>query len=428
MSTQPNNSFGSVPSSKKPVLDKWLLAVLGTSLTVLILAALLLLASFFYPVVALLSVCLILTYMLLFPVAIMEKIIRWFSQQCHKIDSFSALSSRTPNANPRILAVFLVYFIFLMVLTLGLLRYTPVLTKEIRGLGDTLGNYSEQLVADAIDWSDKTLGTKNTKRIFQAYLPPSSTLKERFEMQPISEREKKVIRESLIETTTGHTFDFILKSVNAAVLHVLDLATGTFLGVIYALSGFLLVFYFLLDGERMARYSVKLLPSVAQEGAQFFTSRIHQVMDAFIRGQVLLGICTGVYMFIVYSIFGVPYAFLLGVFMALCECLPVIGTWLGLAPAIVVMLFALGPVKTLVIWLFSYAYQTVKDNIIAPKIVGDTMGLHPFVVILSLLICAHFAGLLGVLLALPIASILKVTLQYVSDYEARKTAVHNGEK
>ena len=67
------------------------------------------------------------------------------------------------------------------------------------------------------------------------------------------------------------------------------------------------------------------------------------------------------------------------------------------------------------------ANQTIKDNILAPKVVGDVMGLHPLVIILPLLICAKVAGVLGVLMALPLASAVNVVLQLLlkKDQEAK---------
>lgn len=128
----------------------------------------------------------------------------------------------------------------------------------------------------------------------------------------------------------------------------------------------------------------------------------------------MLGILTGVYMFIIYTLFGVSYAIFLGTFLAIAELLPVVGTWIGLTPGILVMLFSDDPFVVIPVWLCSYAFQTVKDNILAPKVVGDVMGLHPVVVIFALIICAKFAGLVGVLLALPLASILNIVLHYLN--------------
>jgi predicted PurR-regulated permease PerM len=77
------------------------------------------------------------------------------------------------------------------------------------------------------------------------------------------------------------------------------------------------------------------------------------------------------------------------------------------------------PATALYVWACSYAYQTVKDNILAPKVVGDVMGLHPMVILLALLICAQVAGLLGVLLALPLASALNVIIRLLLENDAK---------
>lgn len=405
---------GKYPEPDTKSLDSKLLVVIGSTLVISIIGIALLLADYFYPVVALLSICLVITYMLLFPVRLVEKAIDWASSQLHKTRWISKPLSHTPEASPRILAVILVYFIFLMTISIGVLRYVPLLSQDIRGFGDALSDYFAQSTSQVIDWADQTFGAQNVRHFF------AQPVNNRQWQAHITHEEKTIIQKTLIETTTDKGLDFIIKGVNSAILHMTDLATTTVTGFIYCISGFLLIFYFLLDGKRLSEEIIQISPSASRKTTAFFLTRFHQVMDAFIRGQVLLGICTGIYMFIVYSCFGVPYAIFLGAFMALAECLPVVGTWLGITPAIIVMLFTFGPLKTAFIWLFSYAYQTIKDNIIAPKIVGDTMGLHPLVVILSLLVCAQFAGFLGILLALPLASILKVILQYFNQSDSEK--------
>jgi predicted PurR-regulated permease PerM len=113
----------------------------------------------------------------------------------------------------------------------------------------------------------------------------------------------------------------------------------------------------------------------------------------------------------VYSIFHVPYAILLGSIFALAELLPVVGTWIGITIGLTVILLTMDPIVAFWVWLCSYCYQTIKDNILAPKVVGDVMGLHPMVIILALLICAKIAGLLGVLMALPLASAVNVVIR-----------------
>jgi len=397
--------------------------VLLVALALLCMLGLLAIGQFFYNIMALLAVCLVLTYILLFPVALVEKGIRHFSERSRRLPGIQ-WTQRSPEANPRMLAVIIVYFIFFMGVFVGLLKVAPILQHQLVGFGETFTGYVNEAVENVVIWSDKTLGGDAVKYFFQTDIQ---------QIQPISPSplpgdghitptEQVIIQESLKNSTVNQAMAWINKGMNAVSSHLLEVATGTVNGLLYCLAGILLVFYFLLDGARLSADVIQIMPQSARKVTSDLLFSSHQVMYAFVRGQVLLGMVTGTYMFLVYTAFGVPYAILLGAFMAMAECLPVVGTWIGLAPAIVVMLFTFGPTKTAFVWLFSYSYQTIKDNIIAPKVVGDVMGLHPLVVILSLLVFAQLAGLLGVLMALPIASVLIVVIRQIQRWERGETS------
>ncbi len=392
--------------------------VLLATLAILCVLGLLAIAHFFYSLMALLAVCLVLTYILLFPVSLVEKGIRHFSFTAWKLPGSQWLE-RSPRANPRMLAVIIVFFIFFMAVFIGIIKIAPLLQRELMGFGQSFTGYINEAVESLVIWSDKTLGGDAVKYFFQSDIQ---------QLQPITPTplpgvshitptEQVIIQESLKTSTVTQAANWIDAGIIALASHLSEVATGTVNGLLYALAGMLLVFYFLLDGDRLCADLIQVMPASARRFTNELLFSSHQVMYAFVRGQVLLGMVTGTYMFLVYTAFGVPYAILLGAFMALAECLPVVGTWIGITPAIIVMLFTLGPSKTLVVWLFSYCYQTIKDNIIAPKVVGDVMGLHPLVVILSLLVFAQLAGLLGVLMALPAASVLNVIIRSIQRWE-----------
>jgi predicted PurR-regulated permease PerM len=136
---------------------------------------------------------------------------------------------------------------------------------------------------------------------------------------------------------------------------------------------------------------------------------MHQVMFNFVKGQVVLAIVSGIFMFILYSIFQVKYAIFLSAFFTVAEILPVIGPWIAFTPGILVILFSDHPEHAFYIW---FIYVLIKDNFILPKVVGEVMGLHPVVVIFAILICAKLGGVMGVVLALPVASVLNLFLRH----------------
>lgn len=401
--------------------------LLTVTTTVCVLAGLGLLVSYFYTLTALLGIVLIITYMLLGPVNLMQHGIEGLSRQMGRLPVYGNLVRQTPDVNSRVLAVLIVYFAFFMLLTLGGIQSLPLLGKQ---LGEFSVKMTSQVVLfsdKAIDWADQSVGQGTIRQLFAKDIlqaEQEGLVKTHSpEGKPVTAEEKQVIQQSVIQTTVNQ----LEHALVSALPNFISLVGGTLNGLVYFLVGLLLTFYFLTDSSRIQPELMLLFPAQARPTVSYLLTSFHQVMFAFIKGQVLLGLLTGGYMFIVYSVFHVPYAFLLGCLFAVAELLPVVGTWIGISVGLMVILFNMDPIIALWVWLCSYSYQTIKDNILAPKVVGDVMGLHPLVIILALLVCAKVAGLLGVLLALPLASainvILRLLLKKDQDAKAQQLAL-----
>lgn len=396
--------------------------LLALAVTGLIIAAGLgLLAWYYYPIVALLGIVLVVTYLLVWPVDLAEKGLSRFSAWTGRLPGYGWLVQQAPEVNPRILAVMIVYFLFFMLITLSAVKIVPELGREVTSLSRKLPGYLDSAYETVIDWSNRTPGGGFIKQFFrqdiEAAEKEGKVSPQADENAPISTAEKEVIRESVRKSTIGRVAGFTEETFKTALANLTTAVTGTLAGFVFAVSGLVLIFYFLLDGQRLRRDFLRILPETAQDTAAYFLGSFHAVMSAFIKGQVLLGMLTGVYMFIIYTFFGVPYAIFLGVLTAVAEFLPVVGTYIGITPGLLVALFTIGPIKTLIIWGLSYAFQTVKDNILTPKIQGGVMGLHPLVVLLALIVCAKVAGLVGILFALPLASAFNVVIRYLTHGE-----------
>ncbi len=415
-------------SGSKPDIDKAFAILVTIFTSLLVIWGIIKLAQSYYPIVALLGVVLIITYILLAPVDWVEKAILHFSHWLEKLPPIQWLRSHTPHANPRILAVLIVYFVFFMALTVGSIQLVPVLNKQIgeftRDFSRNVNNISSILV----DWSNAQLGSSLLKKIFRADIDQAERdglvhHPTRSEDTPITLEEKQVIQKSVVKSTVSRVTRLLEKTFHNWVNQALGLITGTLNGLLYTLSGFLLVFYLLLDGPRLRQGFMSLLPTSARDTTGYFLDNFHTVMFTFIKGQVLLGVLTGLYMCAIFSIFHVPYAIFLGCFFGVAEILPVVGTYIGFIPAIAVILFSGTPLLILPVWACSYVYQTLKDNVLAPKVVGEVMGLHPLVVILSILIGAQTAGLVGILLALPMASALNVVIRYLRELDSEHSSL-----
>lgn len=401
------------PSIKQPspAFNKTTRHLLTVTSTLLMLSGIGLLIYQFYSLTALLGIVLIITYLLLGPVNLMERGINALSALAGKIPGYNTVTRKSPEANPRILAVLLVYAFFFITLAVSTVQFVPILRNQLGEMGQKLGIQLLDTSEAAIDWADKNIGKGTFRKLFAQDISQAErkgVIKSHVDTsKPVTAEEKKVIQQTVIQNAVTQ----LENSLTSAVPNFITLVGGTLNGFIYFLAGLLLTFFLLVDSPKLKEEVLAFFPERMRDTTSYLLESFHQVMFAFIKGQVLLGLLTGGYMFIIYSLFHVPYAILLGCLFALAELLPVVGTWIGITIGLTVILLSMDPITALWVWLCSYAYQTIKDNILAPKVVGDVMGLHPMVIILALLICAQVAGLLGVLLALPLASAINVIIR-----------------
>jgi predicted PurR-regulated permease PerM len=171
-----------------------------------------------------------------------------------------------------------------------------------------------------------------------------------------------------------------------------------------------IVIFWLVEHPRLQRYALAFLPSDRRAGAREAWNDVEERLGLWVRGQLILmgsiGLATG----IAYSLLGVPAALLLAVIAAICEAIPIIGPLLGAIPA---LLFAatVSPELALVVCLVYIVIQIVEGNVLVPLVMRNTIGLSPFLVIVSLLVGTAVAGIAGALVAVPIAASIEVVLE-----------------
>ncbi len=138
---------------------------------------------------------------------------------------------------------------------------------------------------------------------------------------------------------------------------------------------------------------------------------VHSTFSNYLRGQFLDATIVGVLSAIALSIVGVDYAIVIGLIAGICNMIPYIGPIIGTVLAIIMALLS-GDLK-LVIWVIiaMVIVQQLDNNILAPKIVGDSVGLHPIFTMLAILIGGNLGGLIGMLLAVPLAASAKIIIK-----------------
>jgi predicted PurR-regulated permease PerM len=171
-------------------------------------------------------------------------------------------------------------------------------------------------------------------------------------------------------------------------------------------------FFFLRDFDELKRRLFALIPFRFRRTALEHYVTIDGKMAAFVRGQFILCCTLAVLYALGLGIFtDIDLAVLVGVLSGLLFVVPYLGTFFGLLAGTTLALLKFGvSVEVLKVWAVFGGVQLFEGAVLTPKIVGDSVGLHPVVVMLSLVVGANLFGFLGILLAVPVAAVLQVLL------------------
>jgi predicted PurR-regulated permease PerM len=180
-------------------------------------------------------------------------------------------------------------------------------------------------------------------------------------------------------------------------------------GVIDAALVLVLGFWFMVDGRRMSEMATRLLPREQRDKVSFVNDAVSQVLGAYIRGQLLMAAIIGASAGLGSFLLGVHYPILIGVLAFLFELIPMAGPILGSLPAVAISLFQPWPLVLEVIAFF-VAMQVIENNVLAPRITGGSVGLHPVAALIAIVIGADLGGVVGALFAVPVAGIASVLI------------------
>jgi predicted PurR-regulated permease PerM len=195
-------------------------------------------------------------------------------------------------------------------------------------------------------------------------------------------------------------------------------SAGLFLGF---LSLPLIVFFMLKDWDKLRDGFFGIMPGWASDHARNVAGILDRVMGRYIRGQILLSIIIGTLVFILLTVLKIQFAPALAVWAALMEFIPVLGPWLTIIAGVVIAI-ATDPAK--VVWLIPgyLVIQQLESNFLVPRIQGSVMRMNPIFIILVSLMGAYLAGLLGFMVAVPVAATIIELLKYFKQSTRLKTA------
>ncbi|CAJ1226987.1 AI-2E family transporter [Levilactobacillus zymae] len=203
------------------------------------------------------------------------------------------------------------------------------------------------------------------------------------------------------------------ESVMSGITSGIGTVVGTVTSVtVTAVTVPVMLFYMLKDGEKLMPAIRKLLPAKHADQTLELLSRMNATIARYIGGQILECLFVGTFTALGYMLIGEKYALLLGVFAGLCNLIPYVGPYLGILPALIVA-FTISTNMVLYVIIVVVVVQQIDGNLVYPNIIGRTLRIHPLTIIIILLAAGNIAGLLGMILAIPLYAVVKTVVQYL---------------
>lgn len=226
----------------------------------------------------------------------------------------------------------------------------------------------------------------------------------------------------------------MITSVNGQLVKIANTmlaSSGTWItGMVAGISNFIgiiiqlilipvITFYLLLEKDKILNAISKSVPDKYENFFVKVWKEIDESLSMFVRGRIIMAIFVGVATMIYLMVFRIEFSFVIGVITCVADIIPYIGPFLGFIPAVLLALFK-GPFTALWVAALFCFVQWLENNILGPKILGDSTGMHPLIVLILLIVGGGMFGVLGMIFSVPVAAVVKIiydnTKPYVKKY------------
>jgi putative heme transporter len=194
-------------------------------------------------------------------------------------------------------------------------------------------------------------------------------------------------------------------SLLAIPFNILKGVLGIFIDLVIVLT---MTLFWLLSSRTLKTFVVGLLPPSDQEHWSSVIGEVSLAFGGYVRGtlisMVIIGTITGVGL----ALLGVPYSLLLGVLAALTELLPYLGPWISGTVSVILALIAVGPLKAVEVVILFILIQELEGNVVEPMVMSRSVHIDPLLVIVAVLVGINLLGIIGAVLAVPVAAGIQV--------------------
>lgn len=211
----------------------------------------------------------------------------------------------------------------------------------------------------------------------------------------------------IMKYLTGFT-----KNIDKLIPTVYSSITGSIGKLITLILVPILTYYLVVDKDKILNSCYKIIPKKHRDDAKVLYVQINQSMSEIVRGRLIMAVFVGIVTGIMLAILKIEFAFIIGVITMVADIIPYIGPFMGFTPAFVFALLQ-SPVKAFWVGILFVFIQWAENNLLGPKVLGDTTGLHPLVILVSIIIFGGMMGVWGMVLAVPIASLITIAYDFI---------------
>ncbi len=180
-------------------------------------------------------------------------------------------------------------------------------------------------------------------------------------------------------------------------------------------------FFLLRDGENFINHAIQLFPEAERARLRRILKQTATAVTGYVTGNLLISLICGVALCVVLILLKMPYAAVLALIVAVLDLIPQIGATMGGALLVLAGLFV-DPWKSIVLLAYVIIYQLVENHILTPAVYSHTVKLHPLVILVAVLMGGLLYGIVGTLLAMPVAEVIRILgAEWLAAREHRST-------
>ena len=294
------------------------------------------------------------------------------------------VNKMTKKGMSRIIASIIVYIIFILFLVVFFRVFIPIIYNELNELIGTIPS----IVSDITNFINDLFNKIDDAQGFDI----------------------NSIKDGILDAITAYG-NSISSNLPTTIMNIMG---SLFSGLGSIFFGLIIGLYMLFDFDNVTVLFLKLIPSRHQMEIAGLLDKIGVEVRKTVNGTLLVACMVFVCDTIGFSIIGLKSALLFGLFCGITDLIPYIGPWLGTAVATVVGLTQ-SPLVGLGVLIIAVIVQMVESYVLQPVVMSKATNLHPVTIICGLLIFGHFFGIVGMILATPIMSIIKVIWHFIAD-------------